>query len=296
MSIFQYYEYFYKVAVTGNMTKAAKQLYISQPALSKAISKIERQLNCQLFVRSQKGVRLTVEGEILLQNVKQTYSLLNDTRQKIESFQSSTTTEVRIGVGRDLLEIYVLPRLEKMFSVYPTARIHFSVIPTNTIFRQLEDNLLDIGITTQPIYNNLFTNHKLFDLNDCFIVGERYAHLADDHPHSIYEIANYPLIMLPRNSLSRQHVDGVLQTYGITAVPLHQMADTKIIAKFVKYGFGVGCVCEPFVKSLLDAGSIKKIELIEKLPSRQASLIHNIHAPLNDAALLLLKFLKEEIK
>lgn len=293
MSIFQYYEYFYKVAVTGNMTQAAKQLYITQPALSKAISNLERQLNCQLFVRSRKGVSLTIEGEILLQNVRETYSLLNDTRQKIESFHNSTISEVHIGVGRDLLEIYVIPRLAKMFSVYPTTRVNLAILSTDSIFNQLRDGTLDIGITTQPMNDDRFIDYTLFDLNDCFVVGERYRYLADNRPHSIYEIMNTPLIMLPRSSMSRQHVDSIFLTFGIVTVPLYQVKDTKMIAEFAKHGFGVGCVSERFVQEFLDRGELHKVKLIEKLPSRRASLVYNSQTPLNDAALLLLKYLKE---
>ena len=63
------YKIFYEVAKAGNISKAAKELYISQPAISKAISKLEESLGIKLFSRNSRGVQLTREGAILFQHV-----------------------------------------------------------------------------------------------------------------------------------------------------------------------------------------------------------------------------------
>ena len=61
------YRIFHEVARCGNISRAAKELYISQPAISKAISKLEENLNTKLFIRNSRGVQLTKEGNILFQ-------------------------------------------------------------------------------------------------------------------------------------------------------------------------------------------------------------------------------------
>ena len=67
------YWIFYTVANAGNISKAAKELYISQPAISKSIQKLEENLNCKLFSRSSRGVLLTDEGQLLYGHVKEAF-------------------------------------------------------------------------------------------------------------------------------------------------------------------------------------------------------------------------------
>ncbi|MGI6162154.1 MAG: LysR family transcriptional regulator [Christensenellales bacterium] len=290
--IFRYYEYFYKVALLGNITKAAKELYISQPALSKAMVNIENELGCTLFERSKKGVCLTLEGELLFQNVKQTFSLLNETKNNIESIKDQHSSIIRIGVGRDLFEKYMLAKLIQFTEKYPTARFRLQIAATNIIEKALESNLVDIGITPQPLNGNFSLKLDLFPLYDCFITGEKYKSLISE-PHSIYQLANYPMIMLPKDSLSRVHADNIFSSFGLTANPIHELKDTQLISLLVQNNFGIGFVTENFVDHDIKTGLVYKVPVIEKFPSRMATLTWNAKIPLTSTAKALIQFLQD---
>lgn len=290
--ILNYYQYFYQVALIGNITKAAKTLYISQPALSKAISNLETQLNCQLFERTPKGVSLTLEGELLFQSVKETYSILNDTKNRINSIQKKTFSEIRIGVGRDVFENYLLPRLKKFYTDYPSSRFRVDILSSELIATAINDNLLDIGITTQPMDGVFFLSQGLFQITDCFVAGDKYKQLAASS-HSIYELINYfPIIMLPKKSLTRKHMDAYLQSYGLVATPIHEVQDTKLILQMVAANFGIGYVTENFVQNAIEKQEVFKIPIIEVLPSRTVTLTWSNHRPLSNTAKVLLHYLK----
>ena len=79
------YKIFYEVAKAGNISKAAKELYISQPAISKAISKLEDSLGLPLFTRSSRGVQLTPEGEILFTHAREAFDALDRGRGGAEA-------------------------------------------------------------------------------------------------------------------------------------------------------------------------------------------------------------------
>ena len=78
------YWIFYTVANAGNISKAAKELYISQPAISKSIQKLEESLDCKLFSRSSRGVILTSEGALLYEHVKQAFDALGTGEEKLK--------------------------------------------------------------------------------------------------------------------------------------------------------------------------------------------------------------------
>ena len=106
------YYIFYTVAKAGNISKAAKELYISQPAISKSIQKLEESLNCKLFTRSSRGVLLTDEGEILYDHVREAFTSLNEGERKLkESIEASGGNNSNTG-SSDVLRR--LSNLEKI--------------------------------------------------------------------------------------------------------------------------------------------------------------------------------------
>ena len=97
---------FYEVAKAGNISKAAKELYISQPAISKAISKLEDSLGLSLFTRSSRGVQLTSEGEILFEHAKEAFDTLSRGEQELKRIQEFDIGHLRIGVSNTLCNTY----------------------------------------------------------------------------------------------------------------------------------------------------------------------------------------------
>lgn len=280
--LLQNYNYFYQTALIGNMTKAAESLYISQPALSKAISNLENLLGCQLFIRNPKGVTLTIEGEILFRGVKEIFSLMSETQNKISDIKKNRIFEVRIGVGRDIFSSYLLPRMKNFYALHPTARFRIDMLSSQLIIEALLDNRLDIGIMTQSLESDQIFSKKLFPITDCFITGEKYKNLTETGSHSIYELINYfPIITLPKSSLTRKHMDSYLLDYGLVINPIHEVQDTNLIAKMVSANFGIGLVTENFVRNEIENKDVYKIPLIEKLPYRDVTLSWSKNLPLS---------------
>ena len=98
------YWIFYTVANAGNISKAAKELYISQPAISKSIQKLEESLDCKLFSRSSRGVILTSEGALLYEHVKQAFDALGTGEEKLKR-------SIELGVGQFKSCLYLVPML-----------------------------------------------------------------------------------------------------------------------------------------------------------------------------------------
>ena len=109
------------VAKYQNITKASEILITTQPAVSKAIKNLENQLNCNLFIRSKKGVKLTEDGLKLYEASKKVLSIMNGTIKEI-----SETKTVNLVVGKILTEKVVLPYVSLFIDKYPYIKINFS--------------------------------------------------------------------------------------------------------------------------------------------------------------------------
>ena len=112
------YNIFLAVAEAGSTLGAAKTLFISQPAVSKAISKLEASLEVSLFVRSKKGVRLTDDGLILYDRIKNAFEYIDEGESVIRERNSLGTGHIKIGVSSTLCKYILLPYLSRTILTY----------------------------------------------------------------------------------------------------------------------------------------------------------------------------------
>ncbi|MCI7557559.1 MAG: LysR family transcriptional regulator, partial [Lachnospiraceae bacterium] len=103
------YYIFYQVAVSKNITAAARELYISQPAISKAISKLEQSLNTTLFIRNSRGVTLTLEGEILFEQIHNAFQCIYAGENQLKLASELGVGHISIGVSTTLCKYVLLP-------------------------------------------------------------------------------------------------------------------------------------------------------------------------------------------
>ncbi len=275
VQLLKYYECFYKVALWGNITKAADDLHTSQPGVSKMISALEEELGYQLFVRSKKGVALTPEGQIMLETVKQTFSLLDNALHQIEDVRTNNMPEIRLGTGRDLFTGYLIYWLNEFHVLRPDVRFSYKLLTSDQIVQALQNNVIDVGFATQEMPHIGLEQKRLFLLHDCFIVGDRYKDLTENGPVSAYNIVKYPLLSLPKSSMTRINFDRYFKSLGIVSFPFHEIADTTLISSFVQYNWGVGCIVEEFVRNSLEKGLVHKVNVLEKIPERAAVVLWN---------------------
>ena len=130
MNSLEYYKVFYYVAQFGSVTMAAKELSISQPAVSQSLRQLENSLGAKLFTRASKGVRLTAEGEILYRYVARGCEQILMGEQRLEQMLNLELGEIHIGASDMTLQFYLLPYLERFHEQYPHIKVVVSNAPT----------------------------------------------------------------------------------------------------------------------------------------------------------------------
>ena len=113
------YQIFYVTARHGNISRAAKELFISQPAISKSIRRLEDALQVTLFTRSTRGVTLTEDGKILFEQVQEAFRALDLAEQTLQRRHSLGIAQLRIGVSTTLCRYILLPYLQQFVKEYP---------------------------------------------------------------------------------------------------------------------------------------------------------------------------------
>ena len=140
---YDYYRIFYYVAKYGNLSQAAKQLLNNQPNMTRAIKNLEGELGCPLFLRTNRGMKLTPEGERLYAHVRIAFEQITESR----TLQTGT---VSVAASEVALRCLLLPVLKEFRLLHPGIHIRISNHSTPQAIAALKEGTADIAVVTTP--------------------------------------------------------------------------------------------------------------------------------------------------
>jgi len=262
------YRIFHEVARLENISKAAKELYISQPAISKAISKLEGNLDVLLFTRNSRGVQLTSEGQVLYEHTKTAFESLTQGEMELKRIKEFTIGFLRIGVSNTLCKYILLDYLKVFVEKYPHIKVIIESQSTNRTISMLEQQKIDLGLIAEPEGKKNFNFIPVMDIEDIFVAAPSYLanYRAREGNADIFQTGN--IMMLDSNNMTRHHVDKYLAEHQITINQFIEVTTMDLLIEFAKIGLGVGCVIQEFVQEELTSKTLVKIPLETSINKR----------------------------
>lgn len=276
---FELYRIFSAVASNKSITSAAKELNISQPAISKSIKKLETSLGGTLFTRTKKGVVLTEEGKEFYNYIKNAIEYINKAENKFKELKNIETGCIKIGISTTLTKEFLLPYLNKFHNLYPKIDIQIITNMSNELFTKLRNGLIDIIIlnSNNSNYGKDIELIKCQKLQDCFITNNK---ILSKKTLSIKDLNNYPLILQLKGSNTRDFIDNLAKKYNTILKPNIELAGYSLVAEFTKIGFGIGYTTKEFILQDLKEEKLYEINLKEKIPNRYIMLgVSTNHTP-----------------
>lgn len=280
---FELYNVFYVAANCGSLTKAAKNLFISQPALSQSIKQLEEQLGGRLFIRSSKGMKLTSEGKVVYDYVKQALILLDMAETKFSQLKKLTIGEINIGAGDSISKFFLMNHMVKFSDKYPDIKILIKNRTSDKTVHLLKQGKIDMGFVNLPIDDKNVEIKKCKEVVDCFICNKNYFKKINK-ALTPEELLDFPLVMLEKKSTSRRFVDAELNKFGLKIEPKIELCSIDLIVDAVKRGAGIGCVTKEYVQKELTKGDFYEVPLNFMMPKRNLGVITMKGAPLNFAS------------
>ncbi|KUO70859.1 MAG: LysR family transcriptional regulator [Desulfosporosinus sp. BRH_c37] len=284
------YKVFYFAAMCRSLSEAAERLYISQPAISKSIKKLETLTGCTLFIRNSKGVTLTTEGQILYDYVKSAFETLHNGELMLEKLKQRTEGIVKVGISDTLCRYFFLPYLESFHYQYPGIHIQIINRPSPDTLKLLEQGQLDFGIISIPRDKGDLEYIELMTIQDIFVAGSKY-----DIPAcalSLKKLVSYPLLMMEAGNLSRIHIDDYFMANHLSFTPEIEISSMDILIEFAKIGLGIATVIKNFVTEELALGILKEIPISPALPPRTIGIAQKRNIPVSLASQSFIAFLK----
>ena len=263
------YKVFYTVAKCGSLTRAAEELYISQPAISQAIKQLETGLGGQLFVRTHKGMELSdTGGKQIFPIVEQALKLIQLAESKYSELKETATGVIRICASDTVSSKYLLPFVKEYHEKYPEVNVILENCTSAKTIELLKNKKGDIGFINLPADDREIELYgKAMQLHDTFVASEKFSELQQGTV-DLKKLQGYPLIMLELTTATRQAIVNFAHSLGIHLHPEIETESWQVMLELAKQGVGIGCIPKEFAKEELEKGTLKEIKTDPSLPTR----------------------------
>ena len=291
------YRVFYTVARCGSLTKAAEELYISQPAVSQAIKQLERSLGGKLFNRTHKGMELSeTGGKQIFPIVEQALMLFDSAETKYAELKDTATGVVRICASDTIATHFLLPYIKKYHEKYPDVNLILQNGTSSEIIDLLKNKKGDLGFVNLPIDDSdINLMNTVMQLHDTFVAGDGFNELTEKEV-DLRLLQDYPLLMLELSTATRQAIVSFAHSQGIHLHPEIELASLELMTELAKTGIGIACIPREFVKHELESGVLHEIKTSPALPTRAIGLALPKNADLTFAVKEFLNMVTEKLK
>ena len=271
---YDYYRIFYYVAKYGSFTRAAEILIAGQPNLTRAVKTLETQLGCTLFSRSNKGVKLTSEGEKLYEHIRLAVEHIQAGEDEISHGKDLRKGVVSVGATEIALRCFLLPMLNEFRDKYPEIRIKILNLSTPQALALLKGGTIDIAVVTTPAEKSSELSQRIVkSFGETAVCGKAYFEKLGNDEISLQNLVEYPIISLERGSGTYGFYDDLFKSSGASFSPVIEVATADQILPMVKHNLGIGFVPEEFLRE--DGGEVYRVNLIEDIPKRNICVVTN---------------------
>lgn len=216
---YDYYRIFYYVAKCGNLSQAARELVNNQPNLTRSIKNLEAELGCTLFSRTNRGMKLTPEGERLYRHVKIAVEQLEAGEAELAQSRSLQADTVFLAASEGALRCVLLPVLEAFRTQYPGVSLRISNHSTPQAIAALRETTADFAVVTTPVLHAAaFQQTNIRQIQEVAVCSPSFRDLLD-RTVTLEELRTHPLITLGADTQSYALYSGFFAAHGLPFRP-----------------------------------------------------------------------------
>ncbi len=255
------YHIFYVTARWGNISRASRELFISQPAVSKSIRRLEESLQTVLFRRSSRGVSLTEEGRLLFKQVQEAFEALENAEQTLARRHALGVSQLRLGASSTLCKYVLLPFLQTFIRRHPHVKVTISCQSTYQTLDLLREQKIDIGLVGRPASLKHCEFFPLQTIQDTFAATESYLSNLSLREQGADLLDTAAFMLLDEENITRQYVNNYLAEHHLHLSHVLEVSSMDLLIEFSKISMGIACVIREFVQEELDRGLLREVPL-----------------------------------
>ncbi|SIS92991.1 LysR family transcriptional regulator [Alicyclobacillus vulcanalis] len=269
------FKYFVRVAELQSFTKAAEDLGVTQPTLSKQIQMLEEYVGVALFTRSSRSVRLTPAGDRMLEHAKQILGYVESAIEDVRLADVHDKGTLRVGCSGNHILVQVL-------AVYSSQHPNVEVLVYDQRSQQTIEGVLsgslDIGVIFYTHEDSRLEFRPLFE-EEFYVVVRQDSPIVECESLSVFDLPELPLVLFPSHFLIRRFIDEFCAAYGVTLHPKLQLSSLESQRELLEHG-NVATILTKSYLNLINDPSLRAIRVKEGHPRRWVALVHPKNAQL----------------
>ena len=258
---------FVEVARLRSVSRAASALFLTQPALTARLQRLERDLDTRLFTRTSRGMRLTEAGRAFLPYAERVLSTIDEGRRHVENLEGAGAGRLVVGAA-PAVSTYVLPRLLKRFALtYPTVQVSVKTGHSEEVLEMILREQADVGLVRALRHPDIASTP--FYEDRVVLVVEPEHRFAEAGRIKLVEIAREQLILFDRTSSYHDLTNALFRGAGVSPRGVMELDNIDAAKKMVVEGFGVALLPRTAVADELDAGTLREVSILDAEPVRR---------------------------
>ncbi len=235
---FQDIESFIGVVNHGSFTKASEHSYISQPSISKAVKRLEGELQVELFDRSTRHLRLTDAGKVVYRQGEQALTSLAKLPSMLNELKDGTAGEIKIGMP-PLIGTLFFPKIARTFRErYPNVKLELVELGAQLIEQLVEKSKIDVGLIVLPVDQSLFNIDSFY--SDEFVLCIHQNHqLATQESVTLAELKDEQFIVFSKGFTLHDYIINSCKEAGFVPSILYESSQWDLILELVASKMGI---------------------------------------------------------
>ncbi len=265
---------FYMAAKNGNLSLAAKDLFITQPAVTKGIQRFQEFYDMKFVDHVGKKLVLTDAGEVLYEISEKIFELENQAEESIRDFQQRKRGHIRI-LSSESFGDYYLPRIIIPFSqAHPMVRITMNILPTEQVVSHTATLDNDLGFISYPVEHPKLRVKEVLE-DQLVIIAPTDHPLAHKNKLQPTDLAGQLLIMHEKGSAPRRAIEDYIRKHRLSVnIPL-ELSSNRAIKRAVEDGIGIALVSRKVANEEIRAGRLAGIPLSDPSMIRKFYMVHH---------------------
>jgi DNA-binding transcriptional LysR family regulator len=287
--------YFLSAARLGSIGAAAAEHFITQPAVSLQIKKLEEEIGQKLLVRRGKRLVPSEAGVVLVARAEEVMRSLELLESELRGFRELETGTLRMG-NTDAASVYVLPDIYSAFhGRYPGVRIEIMVGDTQRLLDALAARRIELATATLPIQPRGFTVRPIYR-EELVIVVHPDDPLARKRRIGLADLVSHGVIAYPAGSITRSMIDDVFSAHGGTLRARMEISSPEAMRQLAQAGLGASILPRPVVASELERGALKTVSVPGVRFEREIGMVYREDAALSPAAAVFLDMVEARFR
>jgi DNA-binding transcriptional LysR family regulator len=265
---------FYFAVKSGNLSAAAEDLFITQPAVTKGIQRFQEFYELKFIDYVGKKLVLTDAGEVLFEIADKIFEMETHAEESIRDFQQRKRGHIRIMSSESFGDYYLPEVIIPFCKAYPLVRVSMNILPTELVVESTASLQCDIGFISYPVDHAKLAVREILE-DELVIITPRSHPLAGRHMLRAHDLEGQPLIMHEEGSAPRRAIDDFVQRHGITIKIPMELTSNRAIKRAVEHGIGIALISRKVAKEEIEQKRLIALSLADPAMKRKFFLVHH---------------------